>query len=300
MTLTSLIFAFQDGISKYLSVTYNPMMVVLIRYWFFSLFVIALSAARPGGIRAAARTSQPLLQIFRGMLLAVEMMVMMWAIALIGLVEAHALFACHPLMVAALSGIVLGEKVGWRRWTAIGAGFAGVLIIIQPGAGVISPWSIAALASAGMFAFYSLLTRFAARRDTAETSFFWTGVAGAAAATAGCVWFWEPMVGADWAWMAVLCLSGASGHYCLIKCYEKSEASVVQPFAYFHLVFASVIGDDGIRRAFGGECGRRLRHRGAGGPFHIVEAARCVQPGRPRARSFMSLIGRGSPSRRMR
>ena len=242
MTAASLIFAFQDGISKHLSVTYNPMMVVLIRYWFFCLFVLALSASRQGGVRRTARTAQPVLQIFRGVLLAAEMLLMMWAIVLVGLVETHALFACHPLIVAALSGTVLGERVGWRRWAAVAAGFVGVLIIIRPGAGVFSPNSLAAFAGAAMFALYGLLTRYAARRDSADTSFFWTGVAGAGAATLGGIWFWEPMSGADWAWMAVLCLTGACGHFCLIKCYEACEAAVVQPFAYFHLVFASAIG----------------------------------------------------------
>ena len=218
------------------------MMVVLVRYWFFGIFVMALSATQRGGIKGATRTSQPLLQIFRGALLALEMMVMLWAMALVGLVEAHALFACHPLLVTALSGIVLGENAGWQRWCAVAVGFIGVLIIINPGSGVFSPWSIAALASAAMFALYNLLTRYAARRDSAETSFFWTGTAGAATASVGGVWFWQPMIGVDWLLMAVLCVSGAAGHYLLIKCYEKSEANAVQPFAYFHLVFASVIG----------------------------------------------------------
>ncbi|MCY3880087.1 MAG: DMT family transporter [Rhodobacteraceae bacterium] len=242
MTAASLIFAFQDGISKYLSVTYNPMMVVLIRYWFFAIFVLAVSASKRGGIRAVARTSQPILQMFRGALLATEMIVMMWAIVRVGLVDAHALFACHPLLVAALSGVVLGESVGWRRWVAILVGFAGMLVIVQPGAAVFSPWSLAAFLSAGMFALYSLLTRYAARRDSAETSFFWTGIGGTLTATIACIWFWQPMSGSDWLWMALLCLTGSAGHFCLIKCYEASEASVVQPFAYFHLVFASAIG----------------------------------------------------------
>lgn len=242
MTLASLIFAFQDGISKYLSVTYNPMVVVLIRYWFLCVFVMVISASRPGGIRAAARTSQPFLQIFRGALLAAEVIVMMWAIVLVGLIEAHALFACYPLLITALSGGFLGERVGWRRWTAVVVGFIGVLSIIKPGIGVFSPWSIVAFTSAVLFAVYGLLTRYVARRDTAETSFFWTGIAGTVTATAGCIWFWVPLSGSDWIWMSTLCLSSACGHYCLIKCYEKSEVNVVQPFAYFHLVFAAAIG----------------------------------------------------------
>ena len=56
------------------------------------------------------------------------------------------------------------------------------------------------------------------------------------------LWFWEPMSGQDWVWMAVLCLMGATGHWLLIRCYEVAEASAVQPFAYFQLPFASALG----------------------------------------------------------
>jgi len=93
-----------------------------------------------------------------------------------------------------------------------------------------------------MFALYGLLTRFVATLDDAATSFFWTGTVGALAMTAVGAWFWEPMTGPDWVWMAALCVTGAAGHYTLIKCYEVAEASAVQPFAYLQLVFASTIG----------------------------------------------------------
>ena len=93
-----------------------------------------------------------------------------------------------------------------------------------------------------MFALYGLLTRYAARKDTTATSFFWTGTVGAAFMTVAGIWFWEPMTGPDWLWMGALCLTGASGHWLLIKCYEVAEASAVQPFAYFQLVFAGAIG----------------------------------------------------------
>ena len=242
MILTTLIFASQDGISKHLAVEYNPMIVVMIRSWFFGVFVVALYSARQGGIRAVARTRQPLLQVGRGVLLAAEIFVMMAAIALIGLVESLTLFACNPLIVAALSGPILGERVGWRRWLAILAGFAGVLLILQPGFRVFSLPSLLAVIASFMFALYVLLTRHAARHDSADTSFFWSGFSGAFAATFAGIWFWQPLTAPDWVWMGILCISGATGHYLLIRVYEISEAGVIQPFAYFHMVFASIIG----------------------------------------------------------
>ncbi len=242
MVLTTVIFAVQDGISRHLAAEYNVMMVVMIRFWFFAAFVMVIAARKAGGLRAAAHTTQPLLQGFRAVLLVAEICVMIYGFTLLGLIEVHAVFACYPLLVAALSGPVLGERVGWRRWTAIGVGFIGVLTILAPGVSVIDPKAIVPFVAALMFALYGLLTRYVARRDTAATSFFWTGTVGSIAMTLAGIWFWEPMSGDAWVWMITLCITGAAGHYTLIKCYEVAEASAVQPFAYLQLFFVTGIG----------------------------------------------------------
>ena len=242
MMVTTVVFAAQDGISKHLAQEYNVLMVVMIRYWFFAAFVLTVAKRRAGGLRQAAATAQPLLQIFRGSLLAIEICVTVAAFALLGLIESHAIFACYPLLIAALSGPILGEAVGWRRWVAIGAGFVGVLIILNPTASIFSPLAIIPFFSAVIFALYGLLTRYVSRQDSAETSFFWTGITGVVLMSAIGIWMWEPMSSRDWLWMALLCVTGALGHGLLIKCYEVAEASAVQPFAYLQLVFVSVIG----------------------------------------------------------
>ena len=217
-------------------------MVVMIRYWFFAAFVIAIAKRNAGGLRAAAKTSQPVLQTIRGLLLAAEICVMIAAFTILGLVESHAVFTCYPLLVAALSGPILGESVGWRRWLAIGVGFIGVLIILQPGMNVFDPAAVIPLVAAAMFAVYGLLTRYVGRKDKTATSFFWTGVTGSVAMTAAGIWFWEPMIPSDWIYMGLLCITGVTGHWLLIRCYEVAAASAVQPFAYLQLVFASIIG----------------------------------------------------------
>lgn len=242
MIATTFVFAMQDGISRHLAGEYNVFMVIMIRYWFFAAFVMSVAARKAGGLRAAAKTSQPVLQAFRAVLLVTEICVMVLAFTILGLIESHAVFTCYPLLVAALSGPVLGEKVGWRRWTAIGVGFAGVLIILQPGFGVFRIEAIVPLIAALLFALYGLLTRYAARKDSTATSFFWTGTVGSIAMTSIGIWFWEPMSGPDWGWMGLLCITGALGHWLLIRCYEVAEASAVQPFAYLQLVFVSVLG----------------------------------------------------------
>ncbi len=242
MIAATFVFAVQDGISRHLASEYNVLMVVMIRYWFFAAFVLWLAWRRTGGIGGAFASRHKGLQILRGALLAGEICVTVLAFVYLGLIETHAIFASYPLMIAALAGPVLGERVGWRRWAAVGAGFTGMIVILQPGVSVFSPASLIAVVAAMMFALYGLLTRLAARHDDAMTSFFWTGVSGAVVMTAVGIWFWEPMNAPDSAWMALLCVTGAFGHFLLIKCYDVAEASVVQPFAYFQLIFVSFVG----------------------------------------------------------
>ncbi len=242
MITVSLVFAIQDGMSRYLGGNYSPMFIVMVRYWFFAVFVLVLAARSPGGIGAAARSKRPWTQIARGFLLVAEIVVIIEAFVRLGLIGTHAIFACYPLLISALSGPILGERVGWRRWAAVGVGFAGILIILQPGVSVFSPWAILPLISALMFATYGLLTRHVARDDPASVSFFWTAMSGFVFSTLIGVWHWESVTPTDWLLLGGLCISAIAAHWLLIRAYELAEASALQPFAYLQLVFVSIIG----------------------------------------------------------
>jgi drug/metabolite transporter (DMT)-like permease len=234
-------FSLQDALSKPLAIAYGTPMVVMIRYWIFAAFVLMLALRRPGGLRAMA-TAQPWLHGARAALLIGEIVVIITAYTIIGLIETHAVFSVCPLLIAALSGPVLGERVGLARWLAIGAGLAGVLVILQPGSAVFSPAALLPLASALMFALYSLLTRRATQTEDAFLSLFWSGTLGAILITAIGLPTWTPVAPGDW---PVLLLYGGLAllaNWLLIRCYEVAEASAVQPFAYLQIVFVSIIG----------------------------------------------------------
>ena len=242
MIATTVVFATQDGLSRYLAENYNVITVVTIRYIFFMCFVLACSANQQGGIRAVANTKQLPLQIGRGILLVAQICVAIFSFTTVGLVHFHAVFASYPLMIMALAVPILGEAVGWRRWTAVLIGFSGVLLILRPGSAIFSSASIMPVLAALMMASYGLMTRFAARNDTAFTSFFWTAISGGLAMICIGPFFWHPPVGVDWAWMGLLCLTGTGGHYLLIRALDATKASTTQPFTYLQLVFASSIG----------------------------------------------------------
>ena len=133
--------------------------------------------------------------------------------------------------------------MGWRRGLAIAVGLLGILVILRPGSQVVSVTALIPFAGALLFAVYALMTRLVASTDSAETSLFYTGVVGAVAITLVGPFFWTPIHGFfDWFWMLTLCAFGVLGHFLLIKAYEVAEAGTIQPFAYFQLVFVTVLG----------------------------------------------------------
>ena len=237
------IFSFQDAVSKHLGDHYSPIFITMIRYWAFAAFCILLASRKQGGIRAAAKTTRPFLQIMRGVMLAVEVMIVITAFAHAGLAHSTAVLAATPLVVTVLSIPFLGEHVGWRRWSAIVVGLIGVLLILKPdAAGFLDPWLLLPVLCCFMYAVYLIATRLVSRTDTPATSFFYTGVAGAVAATLVGPFFWTDLVGWDKAWMGLLCITGMTGHYLVIRAYELLDASAAQPITYLGLVYASFFG----------------------------------------------------------
>lgn len=240
--LAIVIFSLQDAISKHLGSAYPPVFIAMLRFWAFGAFALVLGARGPGGLRAAAATKRPLLQILRGVLLAFQIVVVITAFSMVGLAHSQAILSSGPIFVALLSMPLLGERVGWRRWTAIAVGLCGVLIVIDPADSAFDASVLLPLAGALMFAVYVIATRLASRDDPASTSFFYIGVAGAVAISLVGPFFWTNLSPTDWLWMGLLCITGMSSHYFLIRAYDLLDAAAVQPLTYLQVVLAAIIG----------------------------------------------------------
>lgn len=243
IVLSTLVFALQDGASRYLGSHYSIITIVAIRFWVFAALVIALSVIRKGGLRKVARSAAPGMQIVRVGLLIAQIWLSIAGFVSLGLIPAHAIFAINPLLVAALAWPVLGEVVDWRSGAAICIGLFGMLVILRPGLTVFDPAAVYPLSAAFIFALYSLLTRRVAREDDAATTFFYTGIGGAILSTAPLPFFWTPISGViDHLLIAALCGLAMLGHFLHIKAYATAEASILQPFSYFQLIFITALG----------------------------------------------------------
>ena len=242
MVLTVFIFAVQDGFSRLLAGNYNTLMVVMVRYWIFAIFVLTLALKRPEGLRAAVKSTHMPAHIARAILLVVEVCIIVWGYTLIGLINSHAVFAICPLLVVALSGPLLGERISQLRWAAVGVGCVGVLVILQPGADVFSWPALLPLASAFMFAMYSILTRLTTRDEPSFPAFFWPPVIGAVVMTFIGLPHWQSVTPRDWIFLLLYGLLSVLSNFLLQRTYETVEANVVQPLAYLQIVFVTMIG----------------------------------------------------------
>ncbi len=239
---TMFTFASQDAITKTLAQDLAVAQIVMVRYWMFAAFATVLIANRPGGLPQALRARRPWLQIVRSVIFVVEVGVFAWVVGQMPLSTAQAIFAACPLMVMALSPVLLGERVSARRWIAVAAGFVGVLIILRPTDGFLDPVGIVAVVGAAMFAIYTILTRLLAQEDRFETSYGYVAWIGCLVASLVGPFLWQNPSPEQWLGLVVLGCTGIVGHMMLMKAYELAQASVLQPFTYTQLLWGIIIG----------------------------------------------------------
>ena len=241
MLIATLVFATQDGLSRYLAEKYSVTLTIILRFWalaggiFLYFFLFKQS-------RSLLLSKRPFLQILRSSILVAEIFVTVYSFTIVGLVTTSAIFSSYPLLVVVFSYFILREELTKLKLAIVFVGFLGVLIMVRPSGEVFQVHSIIPLIGAVLFALYGALTRMASFSDNSYTSLIWTGLIGAFFSTLLAPFYLLPIDRSDIFLMLILCILGVIGHFTLIKAFESAEATVVQPFAYFHLVFAGIIG----------------------------------------------------------
>ena len=234
-------FACMDAMTKLVVKDYSPPQFLMVRYWGFVLLAFVY-VSRTTGLRVAWKSARPGMQFLRSIVLVLEAAVMAFAFAYLGLSEVHAIFAVYPLMVTIFAALLLRESVGWRRRIAVLAGFAGALLIIRPGVDAFNVAVLIPLAGAGLFAAYHIVTRFVAGVDSFETSFLYMAVLGALAITPLGIMAWRPLTVESALVIGLMAVLGIVGHLLLVKALALADASTIQPFNFFLLAWATLIG----------------------------------------------------------
>ncbi len=235
------LFGLQDALTKYLVGAYPITQFLLVRFAVFSLFAIGFAATQ-GGLRQAFVTKRPLLQITRGGLLIIDIILFCWALKFMSLGDLHAVYATTPLIVTLLVGPMLGEFVGWRRRTAVAVGFLGALVIIRPGLGVMHWAALIVIVSGIFFALYTIATRKVSADDGLATSTLYTALGATVIIAPFGLADWQPVDLRGALAMGGISLTGILGHMLYMRSLALAPAIVLQPLTYLLLIWAVFYG----------------------------------------------------------
>ena len=244
IVFATLCFGIMDGVSRYLAEEYNVFIINMYRSWVLVVFVLIYSFKKGGirGIRDVSSSKKPFVQIIRGIILISCVCIGVYSFTVLGLITSHTIIAIYPLLVLPLSYYFLNEKIGWKRWSAVFTGFLGIIIVLNPISLNFDYNMIWPLLLAFLLAIYSILTRKISAYDNSETSFFWVAIVGGVIMTMVGPFFFELLILKDIPWFLLLCILSTCGHFLFIKALETAQASILQPFIYLQLLFASIIG----------------------------------------------------------
>ena len=229
-----------DGFAKYLSSTLPVLQITWSRYFF--TVVIVLPIMLVFFRKNLTWTEQPKLQLIRGLLLFCANILFFYSISIISLAKALTLAFISPLIVTALSPILLGEKVGFRRWAAVITGFIGSLIVIRPGFLEINLASMAALGTGVLYGFYLIVTRKLHNSDSPLLTLLLTGIVGVIIGSMIVPTVWVQPTITEWYMMFAIGFFASIGHLFLILSLKYADASKLAPFAYFEILTNIIIG----------------------------------------------------------
>jgi drug/metabolite transporter (DMT)-like permease len=236
------VFSCMDALLKFFVEFYPPMQVSALR-GFASLPFLLLPALFMGKLRDLKPVRWQLLLI-RGLLSLVIMGGFMYAVQVLSLADAYAIFLSAPLIVTALSVPFLGERVGWRRWAAICVGMAGVLAMLRPtAAGMMTIGALGALISAVAYSFNAIMLRVLARTEKALAVVFWqfTLMSTLSTLIVYVFWDWVPVRLDHLGWLALLGLTGAIAAHLMTEAFRLAPPSVIAPFEYSALLWGVAI-----------------------------------------------------------
>jgi drug/metabolite transporter (DMT)-like permease len=239
MLLGIFLFCCNDALGKWILGTYSVAQMVLIRSA-CALLLLAPFIWR-AGLAPFASAPRPGLQIARVILSTLEVVMFFWAVSYLPLADTVTFYLAAPIYVTALSALFLGERVGWRRWSAVLCGFVGVVIALRPSAAMLTWPALIAIAGSVFFAFLMIATRLL--RGTADIVL----VSGQIGTT-----FLFGLVAAPFAWiaptavdiglMAILGLVAMAALACVNRSLKLAPASVVAPYQYTMIVWAVALG----------------------------------------------------------
>lgn len=239
--LSFALFSFSDAFVKWFAAAGYPVVQLSATFALFALLPVAWLVARAGGL-ATLRARQPLWVAMRAALMAGDTVCAYYAFGALPFAEAYAIFFGTPMLVTALSVPFLGEKVGWRRWLAVLAGFAGVMIVLRPGFGNFGPGHAAALGAMVLFACSLLVLRRVGNSESSAAMLSWVLLALLLVTAPLVPAVFVPPPALDLALMGIGGVLLGVAHVTLIEAFRAAPAAAVSPFHYSQIIWAVLLG----------------------------------------------------------
>lgn len=235
-----LLFCTMDAMVKALGGVYDAFQLMLARSA-IAMAPLAFIIWRSGGLRSL-RPNRPGLQALRVCVGFGSMLGFFYVFPRMALVDAYAISYAAPLFMVALSVPLLGEPVGWRRWSAVAVGFAGVLVMLDPWGIEFQPMSLIVLGATFCYSLSTVMVRLLSRHDSDLVTLFWFSLAASAVSLAGAipVWVWPTPL--DWLWLVLLGLLGGFAQILVTRAWRLAPAAVLAPFEYASIVLAMFYG----------------------------------------------------------
>ena len=239
MLLGIFLFALNDALGKWLIATYSVGQLLLVRS--VAGLALLMPFIKREGWGAFSNAPRPWIQLLRPMFSTFEVACFYWALAYMPLADVMTFYLAGPIYVTAISPFILGEKIGWRRWLAVLAGFAGVMIALNPSEQSLTTAAMVALA--GSFAFSMLMIATRLVRGTSDIVLVTTQTVGALAFGAVVAPLsWVALNGRDTALLVLLGVTAMIAHVCINRALKLAPASVVVPYQYTTIVWAILLG----------------------------------------------------------
>lgn len=212
---------------------------------FFRCFIgliVLLPLVWRAGAATALKTSQQKLHILRGVLNAGGMLLFFWSVSLSPLATVSAIGFASPLFAALLAIIILREKVGIRRWAGLIIGFTGTLIILRPGLGIVEFGAVVALISSFLWAGAMITIKQLTNTESPLAITTWASFYVGLFCLIPALFVWQWPTAEQWMWLIVIGILGSIIQFCLAKAFSLAPTTVVLPFDFMKLVWASLFG----------------------------------------------------------
>ena len=234
------LFCTMDAMVKALGSTYDAFQLMLFRSS-IAMAPVAVLIWRSGGLRSVL-PNRPWMQALRIVVAFGSTLGFFYVFPRMPLVDAYAISYAAPLFMVALSVPMLGEPVGWRRWTAVFVGFIGVLIMLDPWGIEFHAMSLIVLGATFCYSLSTVMLRLLSRHDSDIVALFWLSLTTSVASLLGAIpaWVWPTAI--DWVWLVVMGLLGGIAQIMNTRAWRLATTAVLAPFDYTSIVLAVLFG----------------------------------------------------------